>query len=250
MSLLLVLARLNVLDEALWSMLEYNDDTYGIDDYINILEKMNSFNSECAIIEILIQDGRWNDALSRTQTLPNRVKLTNTTKREYDVLASWIQLLANIHTEGRDLDSMLPNEKQALEAIAQKFDTHASVQALELLNSIEANHFFVPPAFGRTGNTRSFKIEENKSSHPFITLFPNPADHVLEVQFKQALPTQQTCVLIILDAMGREIIQQTISPNQMNHVINTTKLANGFYVLQIIQPQLKLNIHEKFEVAR
>jgi hypothetical protein len=239
----------DALDEAYWSMLEYEDDTYGTSDYISLLEKMNTFNSECAIVELLMQDGQWKAALVRAQNIPNLVDLTKSTKREYVIYLPWVSLLGNIHLSGRDLNAMTASEFQQLETIAQKFDTYAAVAAQEVLNQWNDTHYFVPPAFGKRGQVRTVK-NQNTVSNFFVEAFPNPANFMLHLRIKYPLPTSQNCTLIVSDIFGKETIRISLNPQLSEYVLDTTNLANGLYLYNIIIPDSTIQIDGKFEVLR
>jgi hypothetical protein len=208
---------------------------------------MNTFNSECAIVELLMQDGQWNAAQVRAQNIPNLVDLTKSTKREYEVYLPWVSLLGNIHLTGHDLNSMTASEFQQLETIAQKFDTYAAVAAQEVLNQLNEGQFFVPPAFGKQGQLRSTNKSQSLSDF-FIQVFPNPCDFLLHFQFKQPLPTSKTCSLIVTDLLGKEVKRINLNPNLSEQIVNTSDLVNGMYFFNILVPELNHSIDGKFEV--
>jgi Secretion system C-terminal sorting domain len=222
-------------------------DVCNTPDYLSVLEKMNTFNSESAIVELLIQEGQWNIAHARAQNIPNVVGLTKSTTREYEVYLHWVTFRNSLHLGGRDLSSMSLTEIQEVETIVQKFDTYAAASALEALNHLCEGSYFVPPAFGKQGQSRSTKKTQTLSDF-FIQVFPNPSDFLVHFQFKHPLPTSKTCTLVVTDLLGKEVKRINLNPNLSEQIVNTSDLVNGMYLFNILIPELNHPIDGKFEV--
>ena len=73
-----------------------------------------------------------------------------------------------------------------------------------------------------------------------ITLFPNPTKDQLTVTFE--VQKAQTVDLHLYDALGRRIMEESISVNTAlnNYELNTSSLSEGVYILKIVGERVDL----------
>jgi endonuclease I len=93
---------------------------------------------------------------------------------------------------------------------------------------------WVEKAFGTNGNAAaciSSGIKNNNRTIDF-SVFPNPANDFLSIQFARSVSIKSATVEII-DVVGKTIFSQSI--NQPNEIfsINTANLAKGIYIINI-----------------
>jgi len=84
-------------------------------------------------------------------------------------------------------------------------------------------------------------IDENK-----LQLFPNPADEVLQVNFK--IKNNENSSIVVFNSLGQKIYSETITDNLSNFKINTTNFINGVYFCSISEGG-KLLKTERFMVV-
>lgn len=70
----------------------------------------------------------------------------------------------------------------------------------------------------------------NFESKDFVTIYPNPVQDILNVDFPQAT---EAINLEIVDALGRVVLFKVVDQTAKNIQINTSDLAAGHYVLRI-----------------
>ncbi|MGZ3930247.1 MAG: T9SS type A sorting domain-containing protein, partial [Bacteroidia bacterium] len=85
--------------------------------------------------------------------------------------------------------------------------------------------------------------EQESASGDFVTVYPNPAQNVVMLKFRE--PVEHATVEL-LDVQGRSVLTQMIR-NTMNVTINTETLARGLYLLHVntSSVQRKMLVHTK-----
>lgn len=194
--------------EALWGMMDYEDDTYTTDDYRDILSEMRVLNSEFFLINELLGDGDVNAAMERLQNIPQIVPLRREELVEYNSFVEWAQWWKNILLSGRDLENLTDSDLQSLVNIAVDFDTFASSLAISLLNEGKSIPIFTPPALGRSSNQyKSSKIATSSIQTETLSLavYPNPASHLVQIKLGQSEFLESSFSLRIFDLTGKVI---------------------------------------------
>ena len=85
--------------------------------------------------------------------------------------------------------------------------------------------------------TGSIGIEEkalNSASILNLSVYPNPANHVLNAEF--FIPNMETQVLIIYDVSGKELsrIELEKEIGKQKHQLDISELPSGNYVLELM----------------
>ena len=124
----------------------------------------------------------------------------------------------------------------------------AGSQAKDVLNEYAGADYFIPPAFGVSYSTKRSNSTTGELSSQLLEVYPNPADYITTIRIKEALPTTQICRLVIVDLLGREVINTTFNPFLRQVQVNTKDFAEGFYTYKIVIPNSQLQLGGKFEV--
>jgi hypothetical protein len=82
----------------------------------------------------------------------------------------------------------------------------------------------------RNGNNHYANITQvNFSNKSFVSVFPNPASNTI---FVNVSPDYDNANLKLIDALGREVLSQSINSTNVNS-INTSALTSGMYIMII-----------------
>jgi len=81
-------------------------------------------------------------------------------------------------------------------------------------------------------------IEHIESPQLDVTIYPNPTNGLLNIEWKGN--DNSTAVISLFDLTGKQIINQKVSETSSIGQIDITGLANSTYILQIISEDAKL----------
>lgn len=113
----------------------------------------------------------------------------------------------------------------AIVAFVQDEVTKEVYQAAELLNP-DINH--IP-------NPAIITSIEDPTFAASIQVFPNPANHEVNVVLPQAART--TVPVVLVDAQGRQVYTGKFNAGEQQKTIITTEMAGGLYVLHVQTPE-------------
>jgi hypothetical protein len=236
--------------EALWAMMDYNeDDTYTETDFESVIGGIGTLNTEMAIVEMLLDKGDINNANSRAMDIPNVVRFGMGEADEYAAFMAWMTIRKDLIAENRDWSDMNSADVTALERLLGQFDTYAALQAMQILNEFSDDHYFIPPAYGSNGIIKRARVNAAEISASVLKIYPNPADFLVTIELKEALPTSELCSLMITDVMGRAVYSQQINPAMKQFLIDTKDWAVGLYAFKIVIPNSIVEINGKFNVV-
>lgn len=237
--------------EALWAMMDYEDDTYTAEQYREVLSEVKVLNSEFFLINELLGDGDVNAAMARLQNIPHIIPLRKEEKLEYNSFVEWAQWWKNVILSGRDLESLTASDLQDLASIADDFDTFASSLAISLLNEGKTIPVFTPPALGRSSHQyKSSKIATSSIQTELLSLavYPNPASHIVQVKINQSEIVESSFILRVVDLTGK-VIYTYENKNPLNTwLIDTSEWSSGIYTVRLTSSN-GLEISELLHVA-
>jgi len=244
------IAQIAKVSEALWAMMDYSEaDTFTEFDYEVVIGQIGTLNSEMSAVEMLLDRGLLNEALDRSEAIPEVVKFGKGEEEEYAVFMDWINFRIQMLNSNRDWNTLNSSDIAALNGFLSQFDTYAGSQAMEVLNTYKNFDYFIPPAYGQDGVQRQLTLAATDIKEKFIDVYPNPADCVVNLKFMEPLSTQELCTLLIIDASGREVFKQQVNTGFSQQTICTEHWAEGLYVFKLAVPNSKLEFNGKFEVV-
>jgi Secretion system C-terminal sorting domain len=80
----------------------------------------------------------------------------------------------------------------------------------------------------KVNNEKNKVLLVNENINNSINIFPNPATDELNITFSE----NSTCTLRLLDGLGNSVLETDIN-NQNTARLDISKLAKGFYILEI-----------------
>jgi hypothetical protein len=84
-------------------------------------------------------------------------------------------------------------------------------------------------------------VEENILNPVRVTIFPNPASEIINIEFDS--PTERELKLFLLDAQGKLVKTEQIESGITNKQINMQDLPSGIYYLRVINGKL-VNVYK------
>lgn len=82
-------------------------------------------------------------------------------------------------------------------------------------------------------------IGENKGKLTYFSVYPNPANNIVNVNYRLETSTING-YFIIRDVAGREVMRQNAEANEYSRQINTSQLVNGMYFITLVQGNMQL----------
>jgi len=154
------------------------------------------------------------EALAVLDSIPDTPQSNADFKAIYN---AYIQLLTGGSGKNSDAAFTLHQAEQ------NKFDTRQTL-AESMLAMLQGNSY----VRSVKDNSTNWLNKTNKQKH--FALFPNPANHLVTVQFYQPIAVKE--YLYLYDMTGRLV--STIATNGIENVqINTGNLYNGIYYLRL-----------------
>jgi hypothetical protein len=85
------------------------------------------------------------------------------------------------------------------------------------------------------GKARVFSsgIGDDKHSNVKITLFPNPATEIIQIEIEKLKPINEGVSIAILDFTGKTILTEQLSSGHTHHTLNIQSLSPGVYLLKV-----------------
>ena len=239
------------ISEALWGMMDYEDDSYLSDDFRAVLSQMKVLNSELFVISDLIDEGNLDSAIVRLENIPQVIPLGREEKREYEAFIDWVNWRKLIILSGRDINNLTLEERDELENIAQEFDSFAALQALAILNEEEGSNIFTPPALGKLSSnykSRVLSTFDRVNASVLMNILPNPANYWTQINLTTKTDLNGTYALQIMDISGRIIHEESKSDDSYFWLLNTSNWSSGIYTVRIISTNGN-QLTEKLHVA-
>jgi hypothetical protein len=84
----------------------------------------------------------------------------------------------------------------------------------------------------------------NEVNQVAVTLFPNPTNTVLNLQFEN----KGEATAMVYDMVGKLVASAAFNGN--NAVVNVNNLANGLYAVQLVDTKLGVIARTKFTVSK
>lgn len=234
--------------EALWAMSDYDDGTYEKADFDAIFESVHSLNTEMFVVDNLLNDGLVTEATDRLAAIPTVVPFGRGETTEYAAFQTWVSLRQDMIANGRTWETMNAGDISSLETLMEAFDTYAAVQAMSVLNEYTETNYFVPPALGRAPMPKMARISVEELTQQLLEIYPNPADYLTTIGLKQPIPTTQICQLMVVDLLGKVVLDTTFNPLLRQVQVNTKDWAEGLYTFKIVLPNSSMQLNGKFEV--
>jgi hypothetical protein len=236
--------------EALWAMMDYyEDDSYTEASFETVIGDIGTLNAEMAMVEMLLNKGELNAATIRAEAIPTVVRFGKGEGEEYEAFMDWITLRKDMMNANRDWNTMNSSDIDALQELLLQFDTYAATQAMSVLNEFAGADYFIPPAYGASGLVKRANLNVDEISANMLHVYPNPADYMVTIELKEALPTQEMCTLVITDVMGREVYNEQVNPALKQFLINANDWAAGLYAFKIVVPNSPMELNGKFDVV-
>jgi hypothetical protein len=236
--------------EALWAMMDYHeDDTYTETDFENVIEGIGTLNTEMVYAEMLLERGDFTGAISRANNIPSVIPLGKGELHEYNLFMDWLNMRIALMSSGKDWENLSSSALNLLTTFTADFDTYAAADAMSVLNDLESTDYFIPPAYGRNGITKRSKVKTSEISSAWLNVYPNPADYLLTISLREALPTQEMPTLFITDVLGKTVHQQQVNPQLRQIMVDTGDWPVGLYVFKIVIPNSNLELNGKFDVV-
>jgi Secretion system C-terminal sorting domain len=227
----------------------YEDDTYTEADFEQVIGGIGSLNAEMTLVEMMMDKGDIPGAVSRANAIPMAVPFGKGEGLEDDAFMDWITLRKDMMMANRDWHTMNASDVSALENLLLYFDSYAASQAMQVLNEFAGADYFIPPAYGVNGVAKRARVTAADISANMLRVYPNPADYRLTIELKESLPTQEMCILIITDAMGKEVNNQQVNSALKQFLIDTKDWAVGLYAFKIVVPNSPIELNGKFDVV-
>ena len=84
-------------------------------------------------------------------------------------------------------------------------------------------------------------IDENLDNHVNVTIYPNPASEIVNIQFED--PTNSEIEVSLMDGQGRLVMTNYIGVSETSKMINVQYLPSGLYYLKLSSGKL-VNIYK------
>ena len=78
--------------------------------------------------------------------------------------------------------------------------------------------------------TQTLDVDQNNLSHAVMTIYPNPANDILNIEFLNIV--SPTMILTVADATGKKLYTQQLTTSSTS--INTSMYAKGVYFATIV----------------
>lgn len=214
---------------------------------LNRLDEWECLTCEYALIENEIDAGNTSGAQQRYAEIPMKINLGHTELRDYNQFDEWMNLRNTLTSSGRDWDALTETELTGLENLVDFYYTYAGLHAMEVLNAFYSADYYIPPSDGQGWTPRSARLG-TAFVPEVLTLFPNPADYLVNVVVKApVLPIGQQGSLVIYDVTGRMVETLTVQHAVQYITIDTRTWSPGMYLYELRLPN-NPEYNGKFEI--
>jgi len=197
-----------------------------------VLADSDCLSCNMLLIESALADGNTAGAEAYLQLLDARGFVKDPiSSTEIEQYHRWYNIEKSVTESSRTWLEITPSEQQELADIAlQYYYTEAGKRAMNILSLNDEQAYFIPPAYdGSAGfSFRSEEVKVNDNSKE-LSIYPNPASHILNVEIDYSLSSKMPDQFMILDINGKQVYSIEITTPLKHMSINTSNWASGAY---------------------
>jgi hypothetical protein len=162
----------------------------------------------------------------------------------------YVEMLALLQVEERLPVELSSEEIETLINLASNERSYASAWARTLLTLSNTGYLFQEPIIidqeymPRKGR----KITVVNHLMPTISVYPNPANELLNIVLSECFINQNDC-LVVSDISGKEVYKLVLSAAQQGCIIDVTKWKDGVYIISLWQNGQK-SLHKIVSICR
>src|SRR5690554_1249150 len=184
------------------------------------------------------------NAIAVTDSIANNYRLRNEQSVELSNTRDFVYFLEAIYRDGRNVAQLDSAEIAELTLISEKKPGGGATGRAENILCFFYNQckkeFGAPKNNGVKTNKPKPTKEELYAGLNSIKVAPNPADQYIEFEYKLLIGSEKS-VMRILDVQGKFIKSWNLGSNQQGiKVLDTRKLPNGVYFIELFQNSEKL----------
>lgn len=205
--------------------------TDGVDHMVELdalLKDEDNINNYYLLAEIYYSKNMTSSGNSVLALIPDVFELTTEQHDDFMAFSDYHSTINQWKTNGKDFTNLDPADILWLESFDQsKEKVFGNSVSLLALND-ESDYYgevYIPQVAGSSSiiTTSTTEVPENDK----VLIYPNPVSSKLNITTNEKMQH-----IVVYDVSGRKVIEQN-NINKDSHTINTTKLANGIYILTV-----------------
>ncbi len=226
------------------------ETTNNKEEIYEVIASMDCFDCDLLLIEKALDEEDFTEAESLLAGLEDR-KIFNDAHRteEIELFTRWHEVKKDviINLNG-DWSQINDNHNVELKDMTKSFHTLGGKRAMQILNRYRGNEYFTPPAYGVSGfEFRSYEWNQDVLASATVSVYPNPASHILNIELDYSKSMDQPTKMMILNAVGELIEIREITSSVQFVSLDTRQWAAGTYLMQISGKNAVLQT-EKIEI--
>jgi hypothetical protein len=214
-----------------------NDTVLNINEVRDWLDNLQDLSSDYQIVDLYIQQGNTEDAISLLNMIPQLYNLQGEDLTEHNRYKSIKELQTSLKNDDRNIFMMTIDEKNMLEEIENSSDGLAGIVARNILEFINGGEQFCDcPDLNGDGLKNSILSKKNSSnsfSEVTIEAYPNPAKEWTAFEYFLPIASDKSTI-VISDSKGQKIESIELMGNMGEVIWDTREIEPGvyFYILK------------------
>jgi hypothetical protein len=184
------------------------------------------------------------------EALPEEFAMEDPEWAAHQDYIDYIEMLALLQVEERLPEELTAEEIEILMTLAANERSYSSAWARTLLTLSNTGYLYQEPIIidqeymPRKGR----KITVVNHLMPTISVYPNPANELLNIVLSECFINQNDC-LVVSDISGKEVYKLVLSAAQQGCIIDVTKWKDGVYIISLWQNGQK-SLHKIVSICR
>jgi hypothetical protein len=170
-------------------------------------------------------------AVNLMLAIPNKIALTGEKQTEYNLFEELKALQLTSKQQLMSDSALVALSGSQIEQLARTGNYYAAVQALSLLNATGAE-LRAAVILPNDPQQAQLMMKQDTKANPWITLYPNPAQHYVDMTYR--LPTQTaSAYVVITDLTGTVLERFDVSITDGHAYLDLIQYKNGVYMCSL-----------------
>ncbi|MBP9190288.1 MAG: T9SS type A sorting domain-containing protein [Chitinophagales bacterium] len=193
------------------------------DSAIAVLQNEEAQWAKHRLVEVYMLTNDYENASAQLKTLP-------TDELASQDFVSLMEVVINMRSDGRTLDSLTEKEFVIIESLQGKQSPSgiAAENILQLINKID-----IPEVFDAEEAEEDMRYANTEITSA-IKIFPNPTDNELFIDLTAITETQIPIRIVIYNLIGNKILEQELFGGEIQKIL-LQNFSTGIYLLQCYQ---------------
>ncbi len=223
----------------------FADSTYSApDSTLYYLSKVKTVEGNYSRAAALAERHQYAQAIALVDSMLINYRLSTERIAEMAALKNLYGLLSSAHGGGKTIANLSPTEISSLRNIAE--NSTAGLAAKKAQNALCFHYQICYDAQGQPKNNAAphkpqSTYEELLARLNTVTAYPNPSDQYVTIAYT-LLHAKEATQLLVYDTQGRQIESRQLGEAyEGQQLIDTSKMADGVYLFQIVQEAKKVS---------